>query len=355
MTDNSLTSGLSCPRCGGTIPVPEGVAIVACPYCELRSVVRGHRGLRRYQLSCRVDREQASAAFRKFLSSSMAIARDAPRLAQLTEAFVVYLPFWAAWGRGLGWAFGEEEVGSGDNRRHVPKEIRIQQEMAWNGAACDVGEFGVTHVPLANQTLEPFQADALHRAGLVFEPVAAEEDAQRVSDEEFNQRVRDKGRLDRLSQLFVRIVRKRLGLVYYPLWMLRYAYRGRAFQVAVDGTTGQVLYGKAPGNTFYRAAVLVGGMAAGAVLSVDVTSLLLYLMGNSSGDHNGSGLLAVVAVAFFGGLFLMYSAYRRFRYGEQYEYGGEPQENPLQMVQRLGDQYGSAEKILNTLLEDRRP
>src|SRR5512133_613587 len=98
MTDN-FTSGLTCPRCGGTIQVPEGVAIVICPFCELRSVVRGHRGLRRYQLSCRVDRGQAAAAFQKFLSSSMAIARDAPRQAQLTEAFIAYLPFWAAWGR----------------------------------------------------------------------------------------------------------------------------------------------------------------------------------------------------------------------------------------------------------------
>lgn len=98
--------GLNCPKCGGIVPIPEGQVIVRCPYCDLRSVVRGQQGVRRYQVVCRIDREQAVKAMVQFLGSKMAIARDCKKTAQINEAFLAYLPFWMAWGRALGWVFG---------------------------------------------------------------------------------------------------------------------------------------------------------------------------------------------------------------------------------------------------------
>ena len=71
--------------------------------------------------------------------------------------------------------------------------------------------------------------------------------------------MRKAANLDRIGQVFVRLTGWQESLVYYPLWVLRYSYRGRSFQVVVDGFSGEVLYGKAPGSVFYRAAVLVGG------------------------------------------------------------------------------------------------
>ncbi len=38
-----LLQGLSCPRCGGMVPVPEGQALVICPYCEQRSAVSAEK------------------------------------------------------------------------------------------------------------------------------------------------------------------------------------------------------------------------------------------------------------------------------------------------------------------------
>ena len=61
------THGLNCPNCGGVVLIPEGQVIVKCPYCDLRSFVRGERGLLRYQVPLRVDREEAINAMGKFL------------------------------------------------------------------------------------------------------------------------------------------------------------------------------------------------------------------------------------------------------------------------------------------------
>ncbi len=156
MSEKEPVHGLGCPRCGGMVPIPEGQAIVRCPYCELRSLVRGERGLRRYQVPQRVEREQAIQAMQGFLSGQRAIARDAASKGTLTEAFLVYLPFWASWARVLGWIFGQKRVRSNDRTEYRPKEVRLAQDFSWSGAACDVGEFGVQTIPLTGQTSGAF-------------------------------------------------------------------------------------------------------------------------------------------------------------------------------------------------------
>jgi DNA-directed RNA polymerase subunit RPC12/RpoP len=352
MSDSELSKGLNCPRCGGIVPIPDGQVIVRCPSCDFRSIVRGDVGVRRYQVPIRVKREQIVQTLSRFFNN-FAIAFDAKTQSKISEVFVVYLPFWTLWGRALGWAFGEKQVGDSKNRRYEPREVKITQEMVWTGAACDVGEFGVSQVKLTNQPLEPFNSDALHASGMVFEPVGSLTEAREAAEKNFEQSVSNAAGLDRLSQLFVRLVNQRFGLVYYPLWVVRYLYRGRAFQVVVDGHSGNVLYGKAPGNVFYRAAMLVGGMALGAFLMLDVPSFLLPLLDSSSSDSS-EGILAFAFGSFVVGIVLMAIAYNAFRFGEHYEFGGSSRPD---LAKLTSSDYGDLFKVAMTALDgkDRNP
>lgn len=338
MTEEAV-HGLTCPRCGGIVPVPEGQVIVACPYCDQRSVVAVSpvapggmaavaqtatapsakpvsTGVRRYQAPVRVDADVAVRELKNFLSGKFQVARDCASKAQVSEVFLVHLPFWTVWGRGVAYAFGQVQVGSGDNKRWEPREKKAVRELTWNAPACEVGEFGVRQVSLEGCPLEPFNPDVLHRSGMVFEPVGSEENALEAARASFDQTIRAQVSMGRTSQVFSRLVRTRLGLVYYPLWVMRYHYRSRAFQVVVDGVSGQVLYGKAPGSVGYRAAVLVGGMAAGAVLAIDVPAVSLLATAGTDEDFP----LVIALGAFVLGLGVMFGAYRTFRYGEHYEY-----------------------------------
>jgi hypothetical protein len=320
MAEAESTHGLSCPNCGGMVPVPEGQSIVRCPFCDLRALVRGDLGLQRYQVAQRADRQKAVQAMQGFLKGHREIASDTATQSKLNEAFLAYIPFWTGWTRVLSWVFGQKQVGSGDHKHYEAREVRVVQEMNWNGVACDVGEFGVERVPINPQTLEPFDADALHEKGMVFEPVGSVSEARQQAEKEYQDMVQKTAKLDRVSQVFIRFVRQRLGLVYYPLWVLRYLYKGRAFQVVVDGYTGQTLYGKAPGSTLYRAAVLVGGMIAGALLAIDGSSLAFYIAAQASDNDSSGGLFFLGLGALAVGFGLIGLAYRKFRYGEQFEY-----------------------------------
>lgn len=310
--------GLSCPKCGGRVNLPEGEIIIKCPYCSQRSFVRGERGLLRFQSPLRVDQPQAQRALSAFLSGNLAIAPSARSQSRLVESLLIYLPFWTTWTRLVAWVFGEKKVGSGKDSRYEPREVRLVQQLTWNRAAAEVGEFGVTQIPPIDPELEPFNPELLHQQGMVFEPVGSFSDANRAAQSYFENHTERQAGLDRVSQVFLRTFSQRFALVYHPLWVHRYLFRGRAFQVVVDGVSGKVLYGKAPGNLIYRAALLVLGMAFGAFLAIDVPAFIV-----SNADDGD--VLWFALVLFVGGLVTMFASYRKFRHGEHYEY----QLNPL--------------------------
>jgi hypothetical protein len=308
--------------------------------------------VRRYQVTTRITREQALSALSGFFGN-IAVARDARTKSRVTESFLVHLPFWTLWSRALGWAFGQKRVGSGKNSHYEPREVRLASDMVWAGAACDVAEFGVANIELTNQTLEPFNGDRLHATGMVFEPVGSLAEAQETAQASFDATARGSAGLDRLNQLFMRFVNRRFGLVYYPLWALRYTYRNRSFQVVVDGFTGKVLYGKAPGSTVYRAGALSLGMALGAFLIVDVPVIFLRLVGSSSSNNSSDASCVIPLVAIAAGAAAMSFAYRAFRYGEQYELNpARPKGGLFSRGQpKAGDSLGSAVKSITESLE----
>jgi hypothetical protein len=141
--------------------------------------------LQRYQIPQRIDREHARASLRSFLTGHRPIASDAAKKAVLDEDFVAYIPFWVGWVRVLGWIFGQKKVRQNDSTRYVPREVKVTQDMTWNSAACDVGEFGVDTIPYTNQPLEPFNPEMLHNSWMVFEPTGSAGDARAAANKIF--------------------------------------------------------------------------------------------------------------------------------------------------------------------------
>lgn len=314
-----VISGLSCPNCAGTLAVREGQRLVKCPYCSACSLVRGERGVGRYQVARKVSREAALQAVRGFWSGWNK-AFDLGAQAQVTDLFLVYLPYWRGLADVVGWVFGRKEVGTNKNRRKEPREILIGLPATeWTNAAGDVAEFGVTSLNLQGASFAAYNADSLHAEGMVFEPTGSQTEALESARDYWVRRGAQKADLDDVTQTWLRFLRESLSLVYYPLWVARYAYRQRVYQVVVDGYRGQVLYGKAPGNIYYRALMLVAGTSIGSFLIINGTALAFWVAANSSGssDEDWVAFLFLPTVA---GAALVYGGYRLFRWGEEIEH-----------------------------------
>lgn len=311
MTSVDQTQGLTCPNCAGIVPVPEGVRIVECPYCHQRSLVQGERGVRRWQVRNRVERDDAMKEVHKFWQG-MNKARDLDKQAKIKDVFQVYLPYWRLQAFVVGWLFGRVRK---DKDSTKPVEVEVFEDMAWNDAAVDVSEYGVHRVVITKDDLEPYDDDFLHSEALVFEPTESHTDAQGEAEDHFTYRARRKRSLSSRFFEHYEFLNPRFSTVYYPLWVVRYEYKKRNYQTVVDGVTGKLLYGKAPGNTFYRAAALVAGLALGNLVLVNGFILAVLALGSSGDDDGAFALLIPLAI----GAALIFFGYRTFRYGEEVE------------------------------------
>ncbi len=312
MSATDALQALNCPRCGGMVPIPDGQTIVICPFCNLRSVVSGEHGLRWYQAPVRVDREQAETAFKEFLDSTKDIAADAARKARSNEVILIHLPFWAVWGGVAGHFLGYTDK----DKEIRPLEKHTVENLAWNVAACDVGEFGVSHINLEGCLLEPFDSEALHRAGMVFEPLGSAKEISEAAQDKLIDQLITSHKQPNASQEFARIIESCMGLVYYPLWVVRYLYNGRVFQVVVDGYSGEVLYGQAPANTLHRATVMVFKMALGSIMVAAAAGLANIFIKNIQIS------LFCIAVALPWLVLLVYGAAFMYHAWDKYKYRG---------------------------------
>ena len=275
-------------------------------------MVQGEKGIRRWQVRRQVERDTAEKSVVGFFRG-MNKARDLRRQARIMDIFLVYLPYWRVQSFVAGWIFGR--VDSGD-KKTSPVEVEVLEEMHWNDAAVDVSEYGVERVTLRKEQLEPFDEALLHSEAMVFEPAESRTDAENEAAQHFTHRGRQKRNLrSRYFEKF-HLLQKRFSLVYYPLWVARYDYKGRHYQVVIDGVEGDVLYGKAPGNIFYRAAMLVGGMALGNLILVNGCAFFALIGSSSADDEGGLGFLLIPLIL---GAAIMYGGYRAFRYGEEVE------------------------------------
>ena len=307
-TPRESSQGLICPNCAGVVPIAEGLRVVQCPYCNLHSLVQGERGVRRWQVARQVDRARAEEAVRGFLGG-MRKARDLRRLATIDEMVLAYLPFWRVEATVAGWLFGRVRK---DEDETKPDEHYVFETMHWNDAAVDVSEFGVHRIVVSRDDLSPFDSQTLHAEAMVFEPSESRTAALDEARNYFVRRARRDAAQKTTSYENIQILRPEFALVYVPVWIGRYSYRNRTYQVVVDGASGRVMYGKAPGNILYRAIALVGGLAVGNLVLVNGTILAAL----AQTDDDSLGLL-LLPIAIGAGLILY--GYRQFRYGEEVE------------------------------------
>ncbi len=322
-TESAATSakvtGLSCPCCGGTLTVEPGLHVVSCPFCTTHLLALGEAGVRRFSVRPKMASEAAASAVTGWLGKGIRKHRALVREAALGGAFLCFLPFFHAQADAVGYAFGIEKrqrsTGSGKNRRtvtdYVPVERRVERHCERVSAAVDTAEWGLARVDLTGDELLPFDLDECERQGMVFAPTLSEAAARRTALDGFRAESDPGAGLHQVHFRFQELLAPTFRVLYYPLWVVRYRFRGRSYQAVVDAESGELAYGKAPGNDAFRALALVGSeAAAGFVFTTGVQWSLDA--DNPLGLILASGAVAVALLAW---------GFRHFRHGGVVEEG----------------------------------
>lgn len=311
-------TGLTCASCGGTVAVREGHTNVECRYCGTPQAVLGRRGVVRLMVLNTLDRAQAGNAVRRWFASGIRKEPALKRDASEEEAFLAWFPFVRARLDAIGWVLGvrtrRRKRGNRWETVSTPVEHAIERDVDLTMPAAEMAEFGVHRVDLKGDEVLPLDDELLRSRGMVFRPSRSLDEIADRLGERAVENARRSHRLDRVTFSWLTSVRRRVGLVYYPLWVVRYGFRGKTYQVLVDAEDGSIAYGKAPGNHLWRAFCLVASCAGAAFVG---TSLLQHADVFLRSDDGLKGL-GVVGLVLAG---LVYWGYRQFRHGGVVEEG----------------------------------
>jgi hypothetical protein len=313
-----VLTGLSCASCGGTVEVREGLTNVECRYCGTPQAVVGERGVVRLMVLNRLDGRRATEVVRSWLKKGIRKDPALEKEATIEESFLAWFPFVRARLDAVGWLLGVEnrtrKRGNRTETVRVPVEHAIERSADLTMPAADMAEFGVHRVDLAGDEVLPLDDDLLRARGMVFRPSRSlQEIGDRLRDRAMAAAEREH-RLDRVTFSWLAAVRRRVALVYYPMWVIRYGFRGRTYQVLIDAEDGGLAYGKAPGNHLWRAFSMVASCAGAAFVGTTVLQHADVLLRSDDG-FKGLGLIGLVLAG------LVYWGYRQFRHGGVVEEG----------------------------------
>ena len=313
-----VLTGLGCTSCGGALEVDEGVTNVVCGYCGTPVAVVGERGIARRMVRERIDRQAALASVRRWFASGVRKEPALRRQAKIVETFLAWFPFVRVEVDVVGWVLGYSTGRRKRGNRWVedrkPEERQIERSFDWTSPAAEMAEFGVERIDLSGDRVEPLDLDLLRARGMVFRPVLAPSEeadrAERVAVEE----AASAAAPDRVTYRWLAPLGRRVTLVYYPLWVVRFGFRNRFYQVLVDAEDGRIAWGKAPGNHTFRAASLIAACAATCFVA---TTVLQHLDWVFRGE-GGLGALGALGLALLAAVRWGYS---QFRHGGVVEEG----------------------------------
>lgn len=307
-----VIKGITCPSCGGALDLKEGLRAFNCKYCSTLLVVKGESGAIKYYVPKKVSRDDAIKKAKAWLGTGMAKAKGLQANSKIDEAFLTYIPYWRVRADVVGWVFGQEEKSTSNGTTYEDKEIKIQRTYDSTFPACDVAELGVKKINLEGDEILPVNFEDLQQQGMVFNIISSEEEIVGKARTYFSEDSKKSASLTRISFEHLDLVRNDVNVVYYPLWVIRYIYANRTYQVIVDGEDGAICYGKAPGSTLFRAIAGIYATAAGVFLA---TLFEIFKYSTSK--------LAFAAYIFclVLGIGLMTWGYKKFRYGGEIEEG----------------------------------
>ncbi len=278
---SDITVSLNCPTCGGAITIEEGESVVNCQYCGSTLYAEGDKGVLTIAFKNKLNEQTAIGAAQAWWKKGFK-ARDLRKIGAITECYPIYIPFWNIGTRVAGWVCGYEERTRSDSKgntttERIYKEEMVLMDLAFSEIACDPGDLGV-------RSLRNFSGESsFEDLDMIptFESTTSRDDANAHAREDAISRGRGSVHVPHITFEKLHATVKKTSMVYYPIWVVRYTYQERMYILTVDGVTGQVLSGRAPGDPMFQslavtAGTSIGGLAAagGVLFAIDAGSEL---------------------------------------------------------------------------------
>jgi len=237
-------------------------------------------------------------------------ATDLNKAALIEESYLVYIPFWRfiAQGKGVICGFAEYHERTGNVIRNKYEEL-IDEEYIWTECASDTGKYGITELTWLDPGNEiPYVPGSIP----VMDAGGSANDAIERGRAAISERMKEKEkkRIDTITFEKTFLIPKVFEIVYVPLWITHYSYKGGNFTVIVDAVKGTIIGGTSPINMNARTRLMILSFSIGGIMIGVTIGMLL-----NSSKFAVSQLVQFIVLLI--GIAICMAAYPAFRTGKR--------------------------------------
>lgn len=245
-----IVDEIKCPHCGAPIAFEPGEILATCKYCGFTVVIETGQTFS-YEHSLllnKYDPVQVEEQVRSWMREGFLKPSDLAKKSKITEKQLVYLPFWIV-------SVEAKSSYKGIFERITPavtKEGTIEKEYDWLVLARKGTEFPTRDydVPLEGKMVYDFRRIEAFAQIFNSEVDKADAEEQAKAEIESNHRFLAQQDVDRIIEIKTEIKIEETVYLHAPLWFIKYDYRGKVYQLIVDGAAGTVIKGDIPAKGF---------------------------------------------------------------------------------------------------------
>jgi hypothetical protein len=247
---DAVAQEIRCSHCGAPVEFKPGEIIATCKYCGFTTVIETGRAFtfEHSLILNEFDMKSIEETVHAWMTGGFLKPDDLARKSKLTSKELVYLPFWVV-------SVEAKSTYKGIFERIAPvivKDGTISKEYDWLVLAREASDFP-THeyeVPLEGKIPYDFRkiegfAKLLNSE--IDRDAALELAKQQIED---HHRFLLQQDVDRIVEIKTDVTLKQIVYLHAPIWFIKYEYKGKDYQLIIEGTTGTALKGDIPSSRF---------------------------------------------------------------------------------------------------------
>lgn len=246
----SIVQEIRCSNCSAPIKFNPGEILATCQYCGFTVVIETGKTFtfEHSMILNQFDPVQVEKPVRDWMRSGFMKPGDLARSSKILEKTLMYLPFWIIHVNVVSKYKGVFE-------RLTPptiKEGKIEKEYNWLVLARKATEFPTREYEIPLEGKIPYDFRRIEGFAKVLNSEVSKEDAADIAREEIEDlhQFLAKKFVDKIIEIKSESSVSDTSYLHAPIWFIKYEYKGKNYQLLIDGATGTAIKGDIPSKGF---------------------------------------------------------------------------------------------------------
>jgi hypothetical protein len=246
----AIVEEISCPHCGAPISFEPGEILATCKYCGYTVVIETGKAFNfeHSMLLNKYDPIQIEESIKEWMRTGFVKPSDLARKSKIIEKTLIYLPFWIVTAEAT-------TTYKGIFERIAPpvvKEGRIEKEHNWLVLARKATEFPTSEYEVPLEAKIPYDFRKIEEFAKTFNSEIDKDEAEERAKQEIEElhHYLAQQDIDKIIEIKSEINIRQTVYLHAPIWFIKYEYKGKTYQLLIDGASGATIKGDIPHTAF---------------------------------------------------------------------------------------------------------